>query len=321
MNVYDFDRTVYDGDSSVDFYRFILFRKPYLAALLPYQVWGIIMYLFGVYSKERMKEIFFCFIRYCASLDDVVAGFWKRSIRKIKPWYLRQKQNSDIIISASPQFLLEPLVVGNLGVRLIASQIDKNTGKFIGKNCYGEEKAVRFFGSNTECVIENFYSDSLSDAPLAAKAQKSFIVKKEKIANWDDYKTTFWEKIKGIYFKKDFILFVFCGGMGTLTNFIVSLIVSMVLNPIISYIFGYSIGIFITYAANTKLVIHQKISFIGFVKFIISYMPNFIILFSFVAIFIGLLHWNKVIIYAMAGMLGLPITFLLVKLMFLIKKE
>jgi hypothetical protein len=32
-----------------------------------------------------------------------------------------------------------------------------------------------------------------------------------------------------------------------------------------------------------------------------------------VLVFLNLLRWNKVIVYAMAGLLGLPLTFLLVK--------
>ena len=134
-----------------------------------------------------------------------------------------------------------------------------------------------------------------------------------------DYKITFFERIKKTYFTKDFILLVFCGGMGTLTNFIISAVISMILNPSVSYVFGYGIGTFVTYTLNTKLVIYQKISFIGFVKFIISYIPNFTILFTFVFVFINLLHWNKFIVYALVGLLGLPVTFLLVKLMFLTK--
>jgi len=122
------------------------------------------------------------------------------------------------------------------------------------------------------------------------------------------------EKIKDTYFTKDFVLFVFCGGMGTLTNFIFSLIISMALNPSISYAFGYGISLFVTYSLNAKLIFHHKISFITFVKFVISYIPNFLILFTFVLIFLNLLYWNKVIVYALAGLLGLPITFLLVKI-------
>jgi len=129
------------------------------------------------------------------------------------------------------------------------------------------------------------------------------------------FKTAAFEKIKKTYFTKDFILFVFCGGMGTLTNFIFSLVISMILNPSVSYVFGYGISLFVAYALNAKLIFHHNLSFMGFIKFIVSYIPNFLILFTFVLIFLNLLHWNKIVVYALAGLLGLPLTFLLVKIM------
>jgi putative flippase GtrA len=110
------------------------------------------------------------------------------------------------------------------------------------------------------------------------------------------------------------MLFVFCGAMGTLTNFICSLAVSTILNPSVSYVFGYGISLFTAYALNAKLIFRRKFSIAEFIKFVISYIPNFLILFTFVLIFLNLLRWNKVIVYALAGLLGLPLTFLLVKL-------
>jgi phosphoserine phosphatase/putative flippase GtrA len=314
MNIYDFDHTIYDGDSSIDFYWFVLCRRPHLVIFLPFQVRGMILFLFGIYSKERMKEAFFIFIRYIP-VQETVRRFWDHKHKKIKSWYLSQKNDSDVIVSASPEFLLEPLVCGYLGAALIASRIDLCTGKYIGKNCFGEEKVARLYAAYPNGIIEDFYSDSLSDTPLAQKALQSFIVKGQNIVPWNNYKITAFEKIKRTYFTKDFILFVFCGGMGTLTNFIFSLIISMILNPSVSYVFGYGISLFIAYALNAKLIFYRNLSFMGFIKFIVSYVPNFLILFTFVLIFLNLLHWNKVIVYALAGLLGLPLTFLLVKIM------
>jgi putative flippase GtrA len=273
----------------------------------------MILFLFGIYSKERMKEAFYIFIRYIP-VQETVRRFWDHNRKKIKSWYLSKKQDTDVIISASPEFLLEPLVCGFLGVSLIASQIDTDNARYIGKNCFGEEKVTRLYAAYPNDIIENFYSDSLSDTPLAQKARHSFIVKGQNIVPWDNYKITAFEKIKETYFTKDFILFVFCGGMGTLTNFIFSLVISMTLNSSVSYVFGYVISLFVAYSLNAKLIFHHNLSYMGFIKFIVSYIPNFLILFTFVLIFLNLLHWNKVIVYALAGLLGLPLTFILVKI-------
>jgi phosphoserine phosphatase len=123
VNVYDFDHTIYGGDSSVDFFLFALGKKPYLIFLTPFQAVGILLYLLGFISKEKMKERFFVFLRFI-SAREMAVRFWEKNRRKIRRWYLRQKRDDDVIISASPEFLLEPAVCGFLGVSLIASRVD-----------------------------------------------------------------------------------------------------------------------------------------------------------------------------------------------------
>jgi phosphoserine phosphatase/putative flippase GtrA len=313
MDVYDFDHTIYRGDSSFDFFIFILRKKPYLAALLPVQLWGIMLYLFHLITKETMKSYFFMFVRFI-SVEAMTIRFWEKHIGKIKLWYLRQKQNTDVIISASPKFLLAPVVRDYLHCTLIASEIDPKTGAYNGKNCWGDEKARRFKDIYPNAKIDRFYSDSYSDAPLAGIAHQSFMVKGDDIVPWQAAKESVIAKIKNTYLSKDFIIFVFCGGTGTLVNFVFSLLISVMVNPSIAYIGGYAISIFITYSLNALLIFHTKLNFAGFIKFIISYIPNFFILYTFVLIFLNILGWNKILVYGLAGLLGLPVTFILVKL-------
>lgn len=54
MNVYDFDGTIYNGDSSVDIYFFLLKRYPKLIAYFPKQILGIVKYKLHLSSKEEM---------------------------------------------------------------------------------------------------------------------------------------------------------------------------------------------------------------------------------------------------------------------------
>jgi len=129
----------------------------------------------------------------------------------------------------------------------------------------------------------------------------------------DNRDITFFEKIKSTWLTKDFMLFVFIGGACTLINLICSYAVSMVLDPSVSYLFGYGISLFVTYFLNAKLIFHSKLSFAEYIKFAISYIPNFLILFTFVLVFLNILRWNKIIVYPLAALLALPLTFLLVK--------
>lgn len=185
MNVYDFDGTIYRGDSSIDFYVFCLLRYPWLVICIPYQISMILAYKLHLCSKEQEKSAFFSFLRLVPNVQSTVKKFWSKNIKKITSWYLAQKQDDDVIISASPTFLLHP-ACNKLGVgRLLASDVNPLTGQFHGKNCYGIEKIYRFTETFTNDNIDSFYSDSDSDTPMAKLAQMAFKVKKaHNITRW-----------------------------------------------------------------------------------------------------------------------------------------
>ena len=48
-------------------------------------------------------------------------------------------------------------------------------------NCHGEEKVRRFREVYGDAQIDEFYSDSLHDTPLAKEAKRAFLVKKDEI--------------------------------------------------------------------------------------------------------------------------------------------
>ncbi|MGI6329232.1 MAG: HAD-IB family phosphatase [Bacilli bacterium] len=319
MNVYDFDKTIYDGDSTIDFYIFLFLRKKHIIFLIPKQFISFLKYVFKLISKEEFKESFYIIFQYFDNIDDYVETFWDKNIKKIKGWYLEQQRESDIIISASSILLLKP-ICQRLGIKyLIATDIDKKTGKHNGFNCYGEEKVIRFKNEFKNKKIKNFYTDSFSDMSLIKIAENAYIVKKDKLINYKNYQEKIHKKIFNLFLNRDFLLFIFCGGIGTLSNFVISLMISFFINPTMAYVIGYSLSIFITYYLNIKLIFNKQFNSKELIKFIISYIPNFLILFSFVAIFLNIFNWSKIIVYALAGLLGLPITYILVKLFAFVK--
>ena len=70
----------------------------------------------------------------------------------------------------------------------MASVVDKKTGLYTGDNCWGKEKVRRFYERFKDGKIDDFYSDSYSDSPLARISERAFIVKGEKIIPWDKTK-------------------------------------------------------------------------------------------------------------------------------------
>ena len=192
MNVYDFDNTIYDGDSTVDFCRYCIRKYP---RVLPhFFVVGAagIGLAAGISSKDRFKSVLYGFFKKIPDIDMCVDDFWSGHRKNIQSWYLEQKESTDLIISASPEFLLMP-VARELGVDLIASQVDKKSGKLLGPNNSNEAKVKRFTekygdgidaGATAAGIIDEFYSDSDNDLPMAKLAKNAFKVKKGRVYPW-----------------------------------------------------------------------------------------------------------------------------------------
>lgn len=185
MNVYDFDKTIYAHDSTVDFFKFLMKRQP--AALVrnvPGFLTGGLGYVLRLHSKTQMKEKFYRSFRYVKNIDEEVKEFWDQHQQYIYRWYLDQQKPDDMIISASPYFLLKE-ITERLGItQLLASEVDKNTGEYSGENCWGKEKVNRLRKVIENPHIEEFYSDSFSDQPLADLADKAYMIIQDEPTDW-----------------------------------------------------------------------------------------------------------------------------------------
>lgn len=184
-NVYDFDGTIYAGDSSIDFFLFALRRHPAALLTVPMFLWYTVLYMLKKCTKEQMKEQFFSFLRYVPDIELEVDQFWIHHARKIYPWYIEQVHSSDIIISASPEFLLTPIMSSYHIIRVIGTRIDEKSGKIFGENCSGEQKVVRFKELFKAANIAKFFSDTDSDLPLARLAKTAYIVRNGEVHLWN----------------------------------------------------------------------------------------------------------------------------------------
>ncbi|GEQ21358.1 hypothetical protein CBU02nite_18640 [Clostridium butyricum] len=321
MNVYDFDKTIYAGDSTLDFYFFSLKKSPMLIRFLPIQIIGFIKYMFGMYSKLQFKEKFYSFLKGIKDVDSMVELFWNENQDKIKDWYLKSKEESDVIISASPEFLLNN-ICRRIGIKhLIASEVNKNTGICEGENCYGEEKVLRFKKYFEKGEIKKFYSDSLSDAPISLMASERYIVNGNNILPWDQYSPGKVKKLKNIFFTKEFFTFLIVGGINTINGIVFSYVYSLFLGVNVSFVLGYVTAMTISYLLNSTLVFKEDMGIVKYIKFCISYIPNFIIQNIFVLIFYNMLQWNKLIVFALAAIVGVPVTFIIMKFFAFNKKD
>ena len=184
MNVFDFDQTIYNGDSTRDFILFCMRRHPTAIRYAPYIGYvSLRYYLFHIGTKTEFKEKMYRFLR-VLDVTKEVALFWSTHLSNIKRYYRRLHRDDDVILSASPEFLLKPLEE-KLHITVIASRVSPIDGKTTGLNCYHEEKVRRFREAFPDGEIDEFYSDSYSDEPLARLAKKAFIVDGEALIPWD----------------------------------------------------------------------------------------------------------------------------------------
>ena len=130
--------------------------------------------------KENVYRIF-------SDVPDMpgeVELFWDKKIKRIKRWYGAVSREDDLVISASPEFIVGP-ACERIGIRnVIASRVDPATGRFDGINCRDEEKIRRMRETFPNEKVEDFYSDSHADDPLARIAERAFWVKGEKVSPW-----------------------------------------------------------------------------------------------------------------------------------------
>jgi len=179
MNVYDFDQTIFFPDSSYCFVMYCLRHYPraVLSAVPGVALAGGKLALKRIRTRE-LKEQVFSFLPELFDVDRIVEDFWQENEGRVAKWYLEQRRPDDVIISASPEFLLRP-IAEKLGFHLIATRMDRHTGRIIGENCHDAEKVSRFLREFPGAQPDNFYSDSLSDSPMAWYSRCAWLVKSE----------------------------------------------------------------------------------------------------------------------------------------------
>ncbi len=85
-------------------------------------------------------------------------------------------------------------------------------------------------------------------------------------------------------------------------------------NSRLNFVLGYIISIITSFFLNSKFTFKQKPTLKAFIKFPISYIPNFIFQYLMVFLFTAL-NLNSTAAYICAAVLGTPVTFIAMKLM------
>lgn len=339
LEVYDFDGTIYDGDSTIDFIKYLTKRKKSIMLYYPKMLFYLIKYKLKLIEKETMKECFFEIFNKFENIDNELEMFWNIHEKNIKDFYKNKKTHkNDIIASASPYFLLEPIAKKYKIKKLFASPVDKKSGKYNGVNCHNVEKVRLINKEYPKCIIDTMYSDDINaDKPLLELANKSYVVKKNEIYDYKEYKNKkenlikrFWNFGWIIYHKNEEIWnYLIVGFLTTMISLIVYYIcVSTFLNPqkatelqianiiswIISVLFAYFTNRVFVFKSKEKNIIKEGTSFIS--SRLLTLLLDMLCMFVIVTI----LHFNDKIGKIIAQILVIVGNYIISKL-FIFKKK
>jgi len=184
MNVYDFDNTVYRGESCLHMFFYFIGRDSSLLKFLPRVLSAFYHYKKGQVTIEQALE------KYAPMIEDYLGShpgllsdtsdFWDKHMKNIKPFYSEIQQPDDLIITASPEDSMRE-ICNRLGIKNYLGSVIGKSGK-IERLCMRENKVKAFLAAYPDGKIDSFYTDSpKNDKPLVDMAVHAYEVKGNKI--------------------------------------------------------------------------------------------------------------------------------------------
>ena len=185
MNIYDFDNTIYDGESFFDFFLKYVKVNPVFVRFLPKVMFAFLKYKLGKVTVEQMMTDYAPVIKKCYcdydKWEEFTQKFWDGHMHKIKSFYKEVQKEDDLILTASPELTIKE-IAKRLGIKnIVCSKIDDETGQ-ITRICMRQNKIKALKEDFGDVEIDDFYTDSIkNDGFFAEYAKRVFLVKGDNI--------------------------------------------------------------------------------------------------------------------------------------------
>jgi len=184
VNVYDFDNTLYYGESSIDFSFFLIRNNKRIILWLPKIFWNLIIYKLCLVNRDKLEKTINDFLKIIIKdkdeFLDLIKKFWVKNKKKLNTDIIKQIKPEDAIISAGPYHLLDA-IRNELGTsNLICSEIDLDK-KLVTYLNFSSNKVKRYHETYGDTSIDKFYTDSYNDKAMMDISDKVYLVKKGKI--------------------------------------------------------------------------------------------------------------------------------------------
>ena len=120
-------------------------------------------------------------------------------------------------------------------------------------------------------------------------------------------------KLYNKFINKEFLRFVIIGAVNTVHSFLYSTLYSCFADANAAFVLGYLTALVLGYLLNARFTFHAPPAWGALCRYAVSYIPNFLLQNVIVYVVYNLLGIHKLVAYGLAAVLGIPITFLLVK--------
>lgn len=182
MRAFDFDNTIYKGESVFHFYLFSIKYNFSVIKYIPIVLYNLVKYKLGKTTMEDLQQAVKKYANdYLNSFDNkekMIIDFWDAHIKNIKSWY--QPREDDIIITASFNLIMDELCK-RMGVKTcICSVVNPDTLAVEYLN-FRDNKSKTFLRLYKNSRIDEFYTDNMVDKPMIDIAERAFLVKGNKI--------------------------------------------------------------------------------------------------------------------------------------------
>ena len=181
VKVFDFDNTIYKGESSVDFSFYMIRHNRKILRYVPTILFSLAGYKLCLLSRQQLESIINDFIagvlEDTAFLSAFVKSFWEKHACKLNENILRLIAPEDVIISASPVFLIRGIGEKLNTEKIIGTDVDFERKKIIWFN-FGDNKVKRYRELYGNCGIDAFYTDSYNDKDMMDISGEVYIMKR-----------------------------------------------------------------------------------------------------------------------------------------------
>lgn len=123
----------------------------------------------------------------------------------------------------------------------------------------------------------------------------------------------FINKVIKTFLSPKFIMFCLLGIVNTFNAAFFSWVAHYIIQENAAAVAGYAVSLLINYLLNSRIIFKKPLNLKGFIRFGISYIPNFIIYFLVTFITINTLKMSQFWATVFAAMAGGPVTFIIIK--------